>query len=74
MPVRDMAPRRSGSSRMAVLACGRHPDTRAHGPRQNVAMRRVAAGSEADGTIRYEAQEFVFYVLTRERWVDGWSS
>lgn len=37
-------------------------------------MRRVAAGSEADGTIRYEAQEFVFYVLTRERWVDGWSS
>ena len=39
----------------------------------NAAMRTVAErlGFEADGTIRYEGQEFVFYVLTRERWVDG---
>jgi RimJ/RimL family protein N-acetyltransferase len=41
----------------------------------NVAMRRVAErlGFEADGTIRYEGHEFVFYVLTRERWVGGGS-
>jgi RimJ/RimL family protein N-acetyltransferase len=42
----------------------------------NVAMRTVAErlGFEADGTIRYEGQEFDFYVLTRERWVvDGGS-
>jgi RimJ/RimL family protein N-acetyltransferase len=41
----------------------------------NVAMCRVAErlGFEADGTIRYEGLEFVFYVLTRERWVDGGS-
>jgi RimJ/RimL family protein N-acetyltransferase len=36
-----------------------------------VAMRTVAErlGFEADGTIRYEGLEFVFYVLTRELWV-----
>jgi RimJ/RimL family protein N-acetyltransferase len=53
-----------------------HADaTRIHMPTvpDNVAMRRVAErlGFEADGTIRYEGHEFVFYVLTRERWVDG---
>jgi RimJ/RimL family protein N-acetyltransferase len=39
----------------------------------NVAMRTVAArlGFEADGTISYEGLEFVFYVLTRERWLAG---
>ena len=38
----------------------------------NVAMRTVAErlGFEADGAIRYEGLEFVFYVLTRERWAD----
>lgn len=49
--------------------------TRVHMPTvpDNVAMRTVAErlGFEADGMIRYEGQEFVFYVLTRERWVDG---
>lgn len=49
--------------------------TRIHMPTvpDNVAMRTVAErlGFEADGSIRYEGQEFVFYVLTRERWVDG---
>ena len=41
----------------------------------NVAMRTVAErlGFEVDGTIRYEGQEFDFYVLTRERWVDSGS-
>ena len=51
--------------------------TRIHMPTvpDNVAMRTVAErlGFEAEGTIRYEGQEFAFYVLTRERWVDGWS-
>ena len=51
--------------------------TRIHMPTvpDNVAMRTVAErlGFEADGTIRYEGQEFVFYVLTRERWMDGGS-
>jgi RimJ/RimL family protein N-acetyltransferase len=51
--------------------------TRIHMPTvpDNVAMRAVAEslGFEADGMIRYEGQEFVFYVLTRERWVDGGS-
>lgn len=51
--------------------------TRIHMPTvtDNVAMRRVAerVGFEADGTIRYEGHEFVFYVLTRERWVGGGS-
>jgi RimJ/RimL family protein N-acetyltransferase len=39
----------------------------------NVAMHTVAErlGFATDGTIRYEGQEFDFYVLTRERWVDG---
>lgn len=49
--------------------------TRVHMPTVpgNVAMRTVAErlGFEADGTIRYEGLEFVFYVLTRERWVGG---
>ena len=48
--------------------------TRVHMPTvpENVAMRRVAKrlGFEADSTIRYEGLEFVFYVLTRERWVE----
>lgn len=51
--------------------------TRIHMPTvpDNVAMRTVAErlGFEGEGTIRYEGQEFVFYVLTRERWVDGGS-
>ena len=51
--------------------------TRVHLPTvpDNVAMRTVAErlGFEAEGTIRYEGQDFVFYVLTRERWVDGGS-
>jgi hypothetical protein len=36
-------------------------------------MRTVAEALrfEADGVIRYEGQEFVIYVLTRERGVDG---
>jgi RimJ/RimL family protein N-acetyltransferase len=49
--------------------------TRVHMPTvpNNVAMRTVAErlGFEADGTIRYEGLEFVFYVLNRERWVAG---
>jgi RimJ/RimL family protein N-acetyltransferase len=49
--------------------------TRVHMPTvpDNVAMRTVAErlGFEADGTIRYEGLEFVFYVLNRERWVAG---
>jgi ribosomal-protein-alanine N-acetyltransferase len=49
--------------------------TRIHMPTvpDNVAMRTVAErlGFETDGTVRYEGQEFVFYVLTRKRWVDG---
>jgi RimJ/RimL family protein N-acetyltransferase len=48
--------------------------TRVHMPTVpgNIAMRSVAErlGFEADGTIRYEGQEFVFYVLTRERWAE----
>ncbi|MGA9159273.1 MAG: GNAT family protein [Actinomycetota bacterium] len=51
--------------------------TRIHMPTvpDNVAMRTVAErlGFEADGMIRYEGQEFVFLVLTRERWVAGGS-
>jgi RimJ/RimL family protein N-acetyltransferase len=47
--------------------------TRVHMPTVpgNVAMRAVAErlGFEADGTIRYEGLEFVFYVLRRERWL-----
>jgi RimJ/RimL family protein N-acetyltransferase len=47
--------------------------TRVHMPTvpDKVAMRTVAErlGFEADGTIRYEGLEFVFYVLTRELWV-----
>ncbi|MGA9162058.1 MAG: hypothetical protein WB297_14495 [Actinomycetota bacterium] len=40
---------------------------------ENVAMRTVAErlGFEAEGTIQYEGLEFVFYVLTRERWFGG---
>jgi RimJ/RimL family protein N-acetyltransferase len=49
--------------------------TRVHMPTvpDNLAMRTVAErlGFEADGTISYEGLEFVFYVLTRERWVAG---
>ena len=49
--------------------------TRVHMPTvpENVAMRTVAErlGFEAEGSIRYEGLEFVFYVLTRERWFGG---
>ena len=39
----------------------------------NVAIRTVAErlGFEAEGAISYEGLEYVFYVLTRERWVAG---
>ena len=47
--------------------------TRVHMPTVpgNVAMRKVAErlGFVADSTIRYEGLEFVFYVLTRDRWM-----